>query len=49
MTRVGSEVIVMSLEELAARIRNGEVADGALGEFAAEYAKAEKIFRKKDD
>jgi hypothetical protein len=39
----------MSLEELAARLRRGEVQDGALAEYAEEYSKAQKVFRKKDD
>ncbi|MCP2258978.1 hypothetical protein LX15_002677 [Streptoalloteichus tenebrarius] len=40
----------MSLQELAARVRRGEVEDGVLAEYASEYARAHKIYaRKKDD
>jgi len=40
----------MSIEELAAQLRSGEVEDAVLAEYAAEYARAQVIFRdKKDD
>ncbi|MCP2332383.1 hypothetical protein G443_002653 [Actinoalloteichus cyanogriseus DSM 43889] len=39
----------MSLKELAALLRSGQAEDGALAEYAAEYAREQKIFRKKDD
>lgn len=39
----------MSLQELAALVRSGEVPEGPLAEFAAEYRAAAEVFRKKDD
>ncbi|MCP2165542.1 hypothetical protein [Goodfellowiella coeruleoviolacea] len=39
----------MSIEELAAQLRRGEIEDRALAEYAAEYAKAQKVFRSKKD
>ena len=39
----------MTLKELAALLRSGEVEVGPIAEFAADYAKAKKVFRKKDD
>ncbi|GAA2797644.1 hypothetical protein GCM10010452_27480 [Crossiella cryophila] len=39
----------MSIEELAALVREGKAKDSALADYAAEYAKARKVFRKKDD
>lgn len=39
----------MSLEELAAQLRRGEIEDPALREYAAEYANAGKCFRSKKD
>jgi len=39
----------MTLEELAAQLRRGEVEDHALAEYAAEYAKAGQAFRSKKD
>lgn len=45
----GDEVNPVSIEELAARIRRGELKDGMLADFAVRYAQARKIFRKKDD
>lgn len=39
----------MSIEELAAQLRRGEIEDGALAEYADEYAQAEQVFRNKKD
>lgn len=39
----------MSIEELAAQLRSGEIEDSALADYAAEYARAELIFRNKKD
>ncbi|HWE90871.1 MAG TPA: hypothetical protein VG317_15540 [Pseudonocardiaceae bacterium] len=39
----------MSIEELAARLRNGEIEEDALVEYADEYARAQVIFRNKKD
>jgi hypothetical protein len=40
----------MSIEELAAQLRSGDIEDDALSEYAAEYAHAEQVFgNKKDD
>ncbi|AXX28011.1 hypothetical protein APASM_0646 [Actinosynnema pretiosum subsp. pretiosum] len=39
----------MSLEELAAQLRRGEIEDRVLAEYAAEYATAGKCFRSKKD
>lgn len=39
----------MTLKELAEQLRNGEVQDGPLAEFASEYRAAAEVFRKKDD
>ncbi|GGN11388.1 hypothetical protein GCM10011609_59270 [Lentzea pudingi] len=47
--RVGREVIPMSLEELAAQLRRGEIEDPALAQYAAEYAQAGQVFRSKKD
>lgn len=38
-----------TIGEMAARIRRGETTEGALADFATRYARARKIFRKKDD
>ena len=46
---VGREVIPMSLEELAAQLRRGEIEDPALAQYAAEYAQAGQSFRSKKD
>ena len=42
-------MIPMSLEELAAQLRRGEIEDPALAQYAAEYAQAGKSFRSKKD
>lgn len=39
----------MSLEELAAQLRCGEMDDLALVDYAAEYVTAGKVFRSKKD
>ena len=39
----------MSIEELAAQLRSGDIEDGALAEYAAEYAQAEQVFRKSQE
>lgn len=39
----------LTLQELAALLRSGEVQDGPLADFAAEYRTASEVFRKKDD
>ncbi|HEX7660131.1 MAG TPA: hypothetical protein VF444_11700 [Pseudonocardiaceae bacterium] len=39
----------MSIEELAAQLRNGEMVEAALVEYADDYAKAQVIFRNKKD
>jgi hypothetical protein len=39
----------MSIEELAAQLRSGEIEDLALAEYAAAYAQAEQVFRNKKD
>jgi hypothetical protein len=39
----------MSIEELAAQLRSGDIEDDALAEYAAEYARAEQLFRNKKD
>ena len=39
----------MTLKELVALFRSGEVEDGPIAEFAADYRKAAQVFRKKDD
>jgi hypothetical protein len=40
----------MSIEELAAQLRSGEIDNDALAQYAAEYARDELIFcNKKDD
>jgi hypothetical protein len=45
----GREVNAVSIKELAARLRRGELDDRALAEYAAEYAKAQRCFRNKKD
>lgn len=39
----------MSIEELAAQLRSGEIENDALAAYAAEYARAELIYRNKKD
>lgn len=39
----------MSIEELAAQLRSGDIEDGALADYADEYARAEQVFRNKKD
>jgi hypothetical protein len=39
----------MSIAELAAQLRSGEIDDDALAEYAVEYAQAEQVFRNKKD
>jgi hypothetical protein len=39
----------MSIEELAARLRDGDTEQEALVEYADEYAHAQAIFRNKKD
>ena len=39
----------MSIEELAAQLRSGDIADDALAEYAVEYAQAERVFQNKKD
>ncbi|GAB3284046.1 hypothetical protein GCM10027563_15510 [Parasphingorhabdus pacifica] len=39
----------LTLKELAALFRAGEVQEGPIAEFAADYRKAAQVFRKKDD
>jgi hypothetical protein len=49
MRALGKEVTAMSLEELAAQLRRGEIEDRVLAEYAAEYVTAGKCFRSKKD
>ena len=39
----------MSMEDLAAQLRAGEIEDKQLADVAAEYARAERISRSKKD
>ena len=39
----------LTLKELAALVRSGEIEDGPLADFAADYHEAARVFRKKDD
>ena len=39
----------MSMEDLAAQLRAGEIEDKQLADFAAEYVRAERISRSKKD
>jgi hypothetical protein len=39
----------MSIEELAAQLRSGEIESREMAEYAAEYAQAEQVFRNKKD
>ena len=39
----------MSMEDLAAQLRAGEIEDKQLADFAAEYALSERISRSKKD
>lgn len=39
----------LTLKELAALLRSGEVEDGPIAEFDAEYREAAEVFQKKDD
>lgn len=39
----------LTLKELAALLRSGEVKDGPLADFEAQYREAARIFWKKDD
>jgi hypothetical protein len=39
----------VSIEEIAAQWRSGDIENDALAEYAAEYAQAELIFRNKKD
>jgi hypothetical protein len=39
----------MSIEELAAQLRSGDITNDDLAEYAAEYAQAERVFRNKKD
>jgi hypothetical protein len=39
----------MSMQELAAQLRSGEIEDQALAEYAVEYARAERVSRSKKD
>ncbi|GDY29901.1 hypothetical protein [Gandjariella thermophila] len=39
----------LSIKELAARLRRGELEDRALADYAAEYARAQRCFRNKKD
>jgi hypothetical protein len=39
----------MSIEELAAQLRSGDISDDALAEYAVEYAQAEQVFQNKKD
>ncbi len=39
----------MTLRELAALLRSGEVEEGPIADFAIDYAEAQKVLRKKDD
>jgi hypothetical protein len=39
----------MSIEELAAQLRSGEIDNDALAQYAADYARDELIFRNKKD
>jgi hypothetical protein len=39
----------MSMEDLAAQLRSGEIEDQQLADFATEYARAERISRSKKD
>lgn len=48
MKQVGRSGAV-SIEELAAQLRNGDIEDATLAEYAVEYARAELIYRNKKD
>ncbi|PKW14265.1 hypothetical protein A8926_1868 [Saccharopolyspora spinosa] len=39
----------LTLKELAALLRSGEVEEGPLADFAVDYQEASRVFRKKDD
>ena len=39
----------LTIKELAELMRSGEVTEGPLADFTAEYEAASKVFRKKDD
>jgi hypothetical protein len=39
----------MSIEELAAQVRSGEIDNAELARYAADYARDEVIFRNKKD
>jgi len=39
----------MSMQELAAQVRSGQIEDEALADFAVEYARAERISRSRKD
>ena len=39
----------MSIEELAAQLRRGDLENSDLAEYADQYAQAERVFRNKKD
>lgn len=39
----------MTLQELTALLRSGEVEEGPIADFAIDYTEAQKVLRKKDD
>jgi hypothetical protein len=39
----------MSIEELAAQVRSGQIESSALADYVVEYVEAELIFRNKKD
>lgn len=49
MRRTGEGVNPLTLKELAAILRSGDVQDGPIADFEADYAEASKVLRKKDD
>lgn len=49
MRHAGEGVNPLTLKELAAILRSGEVQDGVIADFEADYAEASKVFWKKDD
>jgi hypothetical protein len=46
---LGKGVNPLTLKELVALLRSGEVEEGPLAEFAVEYREAAQVFHKKDD
>jgi hypothetical protein len=46
---LGKGVFSLTLGELAALARSGEVEEGPIAEFAADYREASRVLHKKDD